>query len=294
MGGQIFDESQAKRRTMWSFNPNDPVIIGVDTKDGPEHELYDERAFLPLVEETVVNFMAVGVLEPIVVRRSPKGKAEVVDGRRRVLHAREANRRLKKLGEPLLKLMAVAKDGDEVFYQKIAIALNELRESDAVMTKVEKCARLLARNGGDLKEAQIAFGVTKQAINQWMKIHGLAKKVKNAIARGEIAPTAAAQLSELTREEQVEQLNKLLAGGAGATKKNGKKKRPTASSVKRATGRKTSIGKRILLKVINDEKLSEDMPADMMLGIKVALGEHVPERASKFGKILEKAGYRYE
>lgn len=296
MGGQIFDENMAKRRTMWSFNPKDVVVIGLDTKDGPEHELYDERILLPLDEAMVLNIMALGVREPVVVRKGVKGRPEVVDGRRRAVHAREANRRLAKAGEPLVRLYGVAEEGDETYFAKVAISLNEIRHDDPLMTKVDKCQRLLQRNGNDIREAAVVFGVTRQAIKQWIRVGGLAKKVKAAVSRGEISASAAAQLSELTREDQVKQLDKLLAANGkdgGAKDGNGKKKKVNAAAVKRATGRKMPVGKRVLMKLINDEALSAPMHAEMILGMKIALGEHIPDRESKLGKLLEKVGYRY-
>ena len=67
----------------------------------PAHSLYDERIHLPLDEAITLNIMALGVREPILVWKDPEtGKVLVVDGRQRVRHAIEANRRLTARGEP--------------------------------------------------------------------------------------------------------------------------------------------------------------------------------------------------
>ncbi|WYX51237.1 hypothetical protein WJ977_00655 [Achromobacter xylosoxidans] len=67
----------------------------------PAHSLYDERIQLPLDEAITLNIMALGVREPILVWKDPEtGKVLVVDGRQRVRHAIEANRRLAERGEP--------------------------------------------------------------------------------------------------------------------------------------------------------------------------------------------------
>jgi ParB family chromosome partitioning protein len=90
-----------RRLNAFAVDPDNLIIIGLDTDDGPEHPLYDERVKLPLDESTVLNIMAIGVKEPVLVRKTD-GNPEVVDGRRRTMHAREANRRLRELGEKTL------------------------------------------------------------------------------------------------------------------------------------------------------------------------------------------------
>jgi ParB family chromosome partitioning protein len=61
------------------------------------HPLYDERIHLPINDAMVLNIMDQGVLEPIIVWKDPEtGKSCVVDGRQRVRHTLEANKRLAK------------------------------------------------------------------------------------------------------------------------------------------------------------------------------------------------------
>lgn len=93
---QVFD---AARLGGFRFDPDVLVIIGLDTKDGPEHELWDERALLPYSEEMVLSLMDLGCLKTITVRKGEDGRPEIVDGRGRAIAGREANRRLRKLGK---------------------------------------------------------------------------------------------------------------------------------------------------------------------------------------------------
>ena len=277
-----------KRANVFQFDPNDLIIIGLDTKDGPEHELWDERIKLPLEESMVQNIMALGVKETVTVRRGPKGY-EVVNGRRRVLHSREANKRLKKQGEPLVKVPALVETGDENHMEKLTISLNEIRKDDDTLTKAEKCIRLLQRNGRDYKEAALVFGVSVAAIKQWEKIAELTPKVKKAVAAGEISASAAAELHGLGKEGQVAQLEKLLS----AAKATGKKKTTTAKARKMA-GRRVSVPKRVLLKLLNDDALAPGLSNDMQLGIKLALGTYVPPITWLVGRLLAQAGYKDE
>lgn len=296
MGSQAFKKDVAKRGNLWQFDPKDMVIIGHDTKDGPEHELYDERIKLPLDESMILSIMAIGVRESVTIRKNAaNGTAEVVNGRRRVLHAREANKRLKKKGEPIVSVPAILETGSEEHMNEVSIALNEIRVDDPMMVKVAKCERLLARNGGDRPAAARAFGVTTAAIKNWMKIAELAPKVRKAIDRGDISPSAAATLHGKEKEEQVAALDKLIAtapvGKKGKGK--GKKKKPTAKAAKAAAGKRPAPGRRVLMKLIEDEELSAKLDPGMIHGIRLALGEHLPEADSRLGKLLAKAGYTY-
>lgn len=285
MGKQSFS---AKRGNLWQFDPKDLVVIGIDTDDGPEHELYDERAKLPLEEPTVLNYMAIGVKQSVTIRKGPKGKPEVVDGRRRVLHAREANKRLKKAGDPEIRVPAVLEHGSEVHMGLTAIALNELRLEDDTLTKANKAVRLLNRNGNDYEAVANAFGVSVTAIKNWVKLIELSPKVKKAISEGQISASAASQLHGLDKEAQAHKLKKLTTGA----KKKGQR-RPTMKSAKKETGKKTVPGKRVLLKLITDEELSKSLDDGLIHGIRLALGDHIPDENTKLGQLLVKAGYVY-
>lgn len=90
---------EGKRLNAFAMDASDLTIIGLDTKDGPEHPLYDERIFLPIDEAMVRNIRAFGVIEAINVRKNGPN-VEVVDGRQRVRHARIASQRNVEEGLP--------------------------------------------------------------------------------------------------------------------------------------------------------------------------------------------------
>lgn len=285
MGAQSF---KAKRGNLWNFDPDQVIVIGKDTEDGPEHELYDKRINLSLDESMVLNIMAFGVKQSVTVRKGPGGKPEVVDGRRRVLHAREANKRLSKAGEPTVTVPAVLERGSADYFEGIAISLNEIRLDDDIMTKAEKAVRVLQRNGSDIDQVAMIFGVSGTTIKNWIKLVELAPKVKKAVVSGEISASAASQLHGLEKEQQVAELSKL----AETAKQSGKKK-ATTKSARKATGKTTTIGKRVLMKLITDDELSRHLEPETVYGIKIALGEYVPDKESKIGQLLVKAGYNY-
>ena len=73
-----------------------------------DHPLYDERVHLPLDEAMVLNIMALGVRQSILVWKDPEsGKTLVIAGRQRVKHTLEADKRLAAEGKPTLLVPAV-------------------------------------------------------------------------------------------------------------------------------------------------------------------------------------------
>ena len=137
-----------ERGTYFKMDPDDLTIVGLDTphKAG-EHHLWDERINLPLDENMVLNIMALGVQESVrveVEKTKGNGKcAYVVDGRRRVMHAREANRRLKKQGEPPVRVPVIAeRNTEEKDLSMLTVALNEIRLDDPMMVKAAKASRM--------------------------------------------------------------------------------------------------------------------------------------------------------
>ena len=277
MGGQLLD---GKRESMFRVDPDTLTIIGVDTEDGPEHPLWDERIKLPLDEAMVMNIMELGVREPVLLVVQGKGDdriAAVVDGRRRVMHCREANRRLVKRGEPKLDVPVIAEKGmSEKEQQQLSASLNEIRLDDPVMTKAAKAARMKAR-GSTFKEIAVAFGVTEQTVALWVNINSLADSVKKAIADGKITPTAAGQLAGLKPEEQKEALAELVAEAEATGVK------PTVSNTKNKVKSKKNGGtmtvaapkRRVLRRVI--EKGGEVLSEDFLAGVRFAIGELNPK-----------------
>jgi ParB family chromosome partitioning protein len=275
--------STTKRSSLLQCDPDDLVIIGLDTKDGSDHELWDERSTLPIDESMVANIMALGVKETVTVRRGPMGALQVVNGRQRVRHAREANKRLRKLGEPPIRVPAIVEAGDEKHMGKLTISLNEIRKDDDLLVKAAKCMRLLQRNGRDYKEAAMVFGVSVVSVKNWAKVAELTPKVKKAIASGVISASAAAELHGLEKSAQAERLDKLTALATA----HGKKK-ATVEKARQMAGRQTAIPKRVLLRLIQDKTLSPDLAT----GIKLVLGAYIPPATSQLGRLLAQAGYR--
>jgi len=206
------------RKDVFYMDPDDIVVVGADTNDGPDHPLYDERVKLPLDEGMVLNIMYQGVLQPIVVRKDG-GDPQAVAGRRRTLHAREANRRLKKQGKEAVKVPALNRRGSDKDMLGIMISENEIRRDDSPLTKARKVQKLLDMGATEAECATI-FGVTKKSIDNWTRLLDCDDKVVKAVESNKISASAAAKLSKLSRADQREHLEEMLASGNTSTKQS--------------------------------------------------------------------------
>ncbi len=208
-------EGEGTRRSYTMMDPNDLVVIGLDTKDGPEHALYDVRIKLPLDEMLVRNIQAYGVLEPVLAVKDGD-TFQVVAGRRRVLHAREAAKRQEAAGEVVLKVPVLTKRGEDTYLFGIARSENGMRVNDGALTNARNAQRMLDM-GATEQEIAIAFGVKTGAIKEWLTLLGLAPKVRTAVEKGVLSASAAVGLAKLPKEEQETHLEQLLLEGAKPT-----------------------------------------------------------------------------
>ncbi len=200
------------------FDPNDLVIVGVDTKDGEEHPRWDVRVRLPFDESLCRNIMTHGVLQPVIVHKV--GTAyEVVDGRQRVLHAREAARRQDAAGDVPVKVPAVVRRGEDAQLFGVSRSANAHRRGDTPMTNARNAQRMLDL-GATEGEVSIAFGVTLPTLADWLSLLDLAGPVRTAVDRGEVSASAAAVLATLPAAEQVAHLAQLREEGVKPTQDN--------------------------------------------------------------------------
>jgi ParB-like chromosome segregation protein Spo0J len=215
----------AKRSDTFVYDPDDLIIVGLDTDDGAEHALWDQRSALPVDEGMVLSILAEGVIVPVIIAKyvgkdeASLGKAAVVDGRQRVRAAREAKARQVKAGATVtVRVEAKARRADDKRLALAGIITNEIRQDDGMLVKAEKASRLRAQ-GATIAEIAMAFGVSTKAIEQWFGLDEASAPVKKAVAAGIISPTAAAKIAKLDgRDAQEEALAEVVASGKTSTK----------------------------------------------------------------------------
>lgn len=234
----------AKRLNAFAMDPEDLLIIGLDTKDGPTHPLYDERVNLPLSEALTANIKTYGVIEPVVVRKVDD-VPQVVDGRQRVRAAREANRLLKKAGlEPLLVPVILRRGSDDGMLG-VMISANENRSDDLLGTKLKKLERFFA-HGKDEEQAAIAFGVTPQTIKNWLVLMEASPQLRKLVELGQLSATAAVKIAGMAIDDQSDAIEEIKKGGKPTVEraKQIAKKKKTKGDVTTPPSRK--ILKRLL------------------------------------------------
>lgn len=206
---------EGQRLNAFGMDPNVLVIIGYDTKDGPEHALWDERMCPPrLAEEDIRNIKLLGVQEPVLVRKDGE-RVVVIDGRHRVLWCRAANARLREEGaskDQLHLVPCIVKRGDDAKVMGLMAALNEVAVRDSPIVRARKAQRLLDRNQSEDHVATI-FGISVVELRRLLKLLDLDDQVQGLVATRQIASSTALTLLDLPREEQAQKAQEYVQSG---------------------------------------------------------------------------------
>lgn len=255
-----------KVRKIPEYDPKEICIVGLDepfVDVDSSHELYDPRKDLPVDENFVEDIALNGVIHPISVTKIGDSVV-VVDGRQRLKAVRTVNERLKEKGyDDLLLIQAtvVQHTGTADMLGRL-ISANSHHQADSIMEKARKAARLL-NLGRSEQEVAVRSNVTKQTIDNWLKLLRCIPAVQNAVDTGKISASAAAELADLPPDEQMEMLQKLL-------EESGKK--ITKKRVKKAKGESDVPGKRLVKKILTSKRSDELFPSDFRIGALWAIG----------------------
>lgn len=207
-------DERLSRTRAYTILPEDTCIIGRAFvqpgtgerlfDDGPrdtahregEHPQWEDRA-LTSPDEGIVNAMLLlGATETITVMKEvvhDDGKQDyvVVSGRRRVIAAREVNRRIREdpkkyahlPGE--LRLTMSIRSGDVVHGMLVGTASNEFRKPVPVLRKAQR-AKLMLDWGADPKDVATALGVSVQTVTgDYMDLLSASEEMLAAVRRGE-------------------------------------------------------------------------------------------------------------
>lgn len=257
------------RLNAFGVDPEDLVLVGLDTKDGPEHPLYDERVKLPVDENLAKDMLMNGFRGSIEIRKNGD-KYEVVFGRQRVKAARKANKWAKEQGkQPIMVRVFVAKGSDADMFG-IRIGENIHRKNMSVLEKADEINRYMSF-GRNEKEAAVTFGMTPASIKNHLRLQDLDSSVRKAVEADKLSPSAAAELADMSREEQKEALAKLLASGEKVTHRTAKHAAKTKKK-----GEETTIAppKRLVTKILKlDKKAGGVLTSDFIRGVMWTLGD---------------------
>lgn len=259
----------------------EPELLVFDVDEG--HPLFesDRTRVTKLDEDMILSIMAVGIREPVTVavEVSAKGVRSylVVDGRRRVFNALEANRRLKKANATLHLIPVCVAKGDENLLTEIMISANEIRKDHSTMAKADKAAKMLDRTK-DVADVARAFGVTRSTIDVWSKLATLCNHVRKLVDSGAIAPTAAAAFAGMSPAEQTKAVDafieKAKAEGVKPTKALADS---TARGTREGRDLSTAPSRKHLKALVEHEDLSERLDPMVIKTIKWILGDSSPK-----------------
>lgn len=207
------------------FDPED-LRVELD----PTKPLYQRRGIEPPDPAIVASIKAHGVLQPVLVVRGEDGDPYVVDGTRRTIAARAANRELKREGLPSKQIPAIYRDEKGAEGLIVKIVTNAQRKDLAITARAEE-ARLALAQG--YSEEQVAgwFGVSPGTIKAWVEIPHLHPTVQKALDAGTVRVADAVRtVGKLPRAEQPAALSKIeterptrAARKASGEKPNGKR-----------------------------------------------------------------------
>lgn len=268
-------DTSAKPDVIYRVPPESLIIPGYDDRQEGD----PDRNALPLDEAMVLSIMALGVLEPIIVRRTDAGY-EVVAGRRRTRHSREANRRLVLEDEGPITVPVLVKGArlsPEMAFV-VDTTLNEHRLNDPPSVKLRKAVKMLAR-GIDVRTVAVAFRVEPERVTVWGRAASTCAPVQEALDAGRLSIAAAAELASVPAEEQPAALERLLSVPASETHAI-----RTVRAMKRREPLPGRVPKRAVLWVLEGaDRYSEDF----IRGVRFVRGELSEEEVRA---ILEKVG----
>jgi transposase-like protein len=140
--------------------------------------------------------------------------------------------------------------------------------------------------GYNKAEVANAFGVTDQTIGQWSKIVGMAAPVRNAIESGQVSATAAAKLADLAKEEQVKELERLVAEGGGKVTVS----KAAGAARRRKNGNSNDAPSRRVIRKVVEATKSEDceLPEDFVRGLRWVLGDLDPAAVKGLSALIAK------
>lgn len=231
------DALKAKGKTdVWYFDPSDVVLV--DDESSP---VYDERVHLDLDEGLVLSMIYApdgktpqGVLKILSGSRNPEtGKVEIDDGRQRTKACREANRRLKKQGLPLLRLPVHLKRLNDSQRMALMLTSNAHHKEDSPMHRALKAQRYI-NLGHDEKEVAVMLGTSESTIKNLLRLLDAPAVVRNAVDAGKITTSDGYKLAREEPAEARKKLDKLLEH---APRTPGKKRSPNAKKAREVMGR---------------------------------------------------------
>ena len=205
--------------TIFNLDPRPPaeggtvVVIGIDTKDGPEHVLWSNssrnmRPIRPMIDSIKKH----GIQQPVKVRKNGDTQ-EIIFGRVRRFNLLIANEELAAEGLETWPLPALNFKGTDEELEELILIENLHREEEGVVETARGAMRLLRRGKTKQYVASLCKFKSVHALDKLLQVLDLDPKAQAAIEEktGGITRFAVTELVDLKFDEQAEVLDEVLA-----------------------------------------------------------------------------------
>jgi ParB-like chromosome segregation protein Spo0J len=218
-------QAEGVRGSLWSYLPHEYTIVGFDT-DELDHELCHHASNQHSAEDDEADIASVryhGVIEPVVFRRGPGGRLEIVDGRTRVrwaraaapLYAEDRRREGLKGDDCVLRVRGVVEQGAVEDLFCVSRAANRRRPEDPALEQAKDVAKVMNR-GASEAQAAIKLGLPISRVRQLRALLQLDPKLQRKVGAG-VSLDAAAQLAKLPAAEQIAKVAEIEQSGEKPT-----------------------------------------------------------------------------
>jgi ParB-like chromosome segregation protein Spo0J len=180
---------------------DDPFTQPHDTKDGPEHELYDPRALDDPDEEFAEDLFGPdgqGQAQPIVVRKNGD-QYEVGAGRGRTLAGRLWNH--VHPDDPVEIECKLGRGKNATEWLELMIAENEHRREVPIISKAKMAQRLLDR-GRPIERVARLYRVEVPTLKGWLESLDFSPAIQAAMESGDVSKYEADKVADLPHKDQ--------------------------------------------------------------------------------------------
>ncbi len=205
----------APRSEVKWYPPEEVMIVGIDTDDGPSHDLFDsESNNAPVIEADVLFTMEHGIIQATLAKRDGKRLLQVA-GRGRNRQLRAANPRLIAEGKHPKLLPVVIVQGDARKLRALRHGENSHRREINPMARAREASELL--QSMPESQAAVTLGLGVQQFRNVLRLLDLSPAAAKAVTAGKLSATAATKIAELSSSDQEARLGELLVNGTKPT-----------------------------------------------------------------------------
>jgi ParB-like chromosome segregation protein Spo0J len=279
------------------IDSEDIYIAGVDAHptnkdvtDTSGHITFDPRALEKLDPSFVANVRQEGILVPVELLKDAEGNLWCIDGRNRVMAAREI---YAKHNENVMVPYTIAdmEESDTSGILQHMISRN-LHKPVSISQQARMAKRLVDSFGEEKKEegktsACDTYGWSASTLRNRMELLELAAQVIKAVDAEEVLPSTALSWKKMEKAEQVAALEKLRKSG-----KAGKKKQRTGSNSrenKGGTEGSSAPTKGLIKKLLAVPTVDEVLEPQSIKVLKWATGLVAKPQIANFADLIKKA-----